>query len=106
MQDDDRYLAFRASLVAFVRGIHLDEPRPEPALLLPLDLFGPDTQLPAADLDGRLGVGLQVEPPDRITIGATVRGDRGVVDAVLEIEERSRALPPRLAAGGEEPFSP
>ena len=62
-QDDNRDLAVRTPLVALVGRIHRDEPPPQAALLFSFGLLGPDAQLLAPYLYGRLGVRLEVQQP-------------------------------------------
>ena len=82
-------------------GVHLDETRPVPALLLASGLLRFDAYHAATDLDRRLGVGLQVQPPDRMRQGSALGGHDDQVLVVGEVQERARALLAGLAPGGD-----
>jgi hypothetical protein len=99
MQDEDRDLTLRAPLVVLVRRIHLDETRPEPALLIAPRLLCPDPQRPLSYLDPGFRVGFQVPIPVRVFRSTAHRGNDDQVLAVIEVQERGRPLTSGPAPG-------
>jgi hypothetical protein len=87
-QADEGDLAAHLALVVVVGVELVAEPSPELAAVCFCDLAGGDGDIVAVQLDRRLRLGLEVEPPARLPVAPAVRGGDDVVLAVSHEGER------------------
>ena len=93
LEDDQRdFAALAAGCVVFVAAVCLDRQLPEALALLRLGDAGVDLQVVAADLHGRVWIGLEVVEPGRVLGVAALGGDDDEVVAVPYVEQRRGAL--------------
>ena len=112
LQHDDHRLAGseRGARIREGAAPEIKEGAPEAGSLLALGCTRHDASGAGRELDGGLGIGLQVEPPGGLRVGPAVHRRRDQVGAVLdEADDRDPLLAPsgaRPCAAGASPTGP
>src|SRR5579883_511088 len=98
-ENDDRNFARGAFLISYEVFIVLGNDRPEPCAFLTLGLLRFDGYDACSNLDFRLGIALQIQPPGGMLRGPSGRGDDNILLSVTEEEQRRISLHSTLATG-------